>query len=622
MMSTQIQRVSAIVLCCLMAILATFALEPSVVTAGITEPCLTVKIPLEERIRAASAVIYGHVVAQRAVWDDARRSIYTINSVVVSDVWKSSMPLPDTIPVVTEGGDMGTMGRTVIGALQLAIGDVGYMLLEPPRNRDITLLDAGTRSWFRPYAEVQGLLVRGNDGTVRDCWGSTGCDVRTFERRHLGALDHTVRGPHATTSRTTIDYGKPVELIQNAVSISPAACIGGSGQTITISGSGFGDTRGDSYVTFTPDGTSYYGAEYARTFVYERWSDNEIVVEVPPAYSGKVRVATGATTHESSETLRVTSNLAARTINPLTFNTLINTNGQGGLTWAMDPKLHANDTARACIESVMRHFRCKTGMSFTVDPNPASAGYALNDGINAIVFDAPGYELGAGAVAYCDWIWYSCIVGNETFYWVRDADCRLSSKFDWYYGDGPNPAFGMAKLRYVLYHEIGHAHQFGHVSEEGQTMHPVVQALPAENWLRRDVITESEQTAGIFMTSLGREFTFRGCGVQPLLPPANDDCDKDISVDVTEGSSTPTSASPLLRPNPAHDFATLDLGALAGVTTTIFVMDCFGRTMATIAVPHDIASIDIPVAQFAAGAYQIVVLGRGQMLGAMPFVIH
>jgi len=591
-------------------------------SAGITEPCLAVQIPLQDRIRTASTVVYGHVVAQRATWDDAKRSIYTINSVIISDSWKSSVPLPDTVYVITEGGDMGTMGRTVIGALQLSVGDVGYILLASPRNRDITLTHAGIQTWYRPYSEVQGLLVRGNDGLVRDCWGSTGCDVRTFERRYLGALEHTVRGPRATSPRTTTNHVKPADLVQNAVSIDPSTCIGGMAQTITITGSGFGDTRGDNYVTFTPDGTNYYGAEYAQTFRYLRWADDEIVVEVPPSYSGKVRVVVGSTTYESTEALRVTSNLAPRSVNPLTYNMLINTNGQGGYTWSMDPKLHANDTARACVESVMQHFRCKTGMPFSVNPSPAAAGYALNDGINAIIFDAPGYELGAGAVAYCDWVWFSCILGDETFYWVGDSDCRLSSKFNWYYGDGPNPEFGMAKLRYVLYHEIGHAHQFGHVSEEGQSMHPVVQALPAENWLRRDVITESEQRAGSYMTSLGQTFAFRACGVQPLAVLSGDDCDTDISTHIEETTLGEAGLLPLLRPNPAHDLLTLELGVLSGRTSTVRIVDNVGREVAVIDVTRGRNTIDIPVSNLSAGLYQVVITGAGTRLGARTVVVR
>jgi hypothetical protein len=376
--------------------------------------------------------------------------------------------------------------------------------------------------------------------------------------------------------------------------------IGGMGEPVTISGSGFGSERGDSYVTFTQDGTNYHSADYARTFKYRSWSDTEIVVEVPPSYSGTARVVVGSTTHESADVLRVTSNLAARSINPLTFNTLINTNGSGGYTWAMDPELHDNAQARSCVESVMREFRCKTGMSFTVSPEPATAGYALNDGINAIVFDAPGYELGAGAVAYCDWIWYSCILGDQTFYWVRDTDCRLSRKFDWYYGEGPNPTFGMAKLRYVLFHEIGHAHQFGHVSELGESMHPVVQALPAEDWLARDTITTSEQRAGTFMTTLGRTFTFRACGVQPLIAPANDDC---VATSVDGSEEIGVAEQLRLWPNPTSGIVTVEIDLEPGATAVVTVVDVLGEAVRSLKTTDQRTTID--VSDLPVGTYHI-----------------
>lgn len=586
-----IARYTIVTLCCMMSALP--------LHAGITEPCLAVKIPLAERIASTTAIVHGRVIAQHATWDDAHRSIYTINTVIVYDAWSTDAGVSDTISIVTEGGDMGAMGRTVIGALQLSVGDDGYLLLERPRRRDITLHNAGTTVWYRPYAETQGLFVV-RDGIVVDCWGTTGRSAEAFEAELPSAWQHRRHAPRP--SEPAARPAKSLDHVQGTITVLPVRVIGGMGEPVTITGSGFGSERGDSYVTFTQDGTNYHSPDYARTFKYRSWSDTEIVVEVPPSYSGTVRVVVGSTTHESADVLRVTSNLAARSINPLTFNTLINTNGSGGYTWAMDPELYDNAQARSCVESVMREFRCKTGMSFTVSPEPATAGYALNDGINAIVFDAPGYELGAGAVAYCDWIWYSCILGDQTFYWVRDTDCRLSRKFDWYYGEGPNPTFGMAKLRYVLFHEIGHAHQFGHVSELGESMHPVVQALPAEEWLARDTITTSEQRAGTFMTTLGRTFTFRACGVQPLIAPANDDC---VATSVDGSEEIGVTEQLRLWPNPTSGVVTVEIDLEPGATATMTVVDVLGNTVIS-AQTSDRRTI-IDMGQVPRGTYMIVV---------------
>lgn len=586
--------------------------------AGITDPCMSVKIPLAERIAASRHVIHGQVVAQRATWDDAQRSIYTINTVVVHDVWKTPDAIGDTILVLTEGGDMGTMGRTVVGTLKLDVGDLGYLLLERPRLGDATFARAGVSKFYRPYGEVQALLVESSTHELNDCWGGTSLTTSSFEKNCLAVHSHAARSDRPLPSARMKGSEKTIERAQGFIAFAPFKVIGGKGDTIMITGFDFGAERGTSYVTFSSDGTNYHDASYARTFVYRHWSDSKIIVEVPPSYNGKVRVVVGNTMQESMTDLIVTSNLAARTINPLTYTHHINMNAGGGYTWSMDKQLFDNPQAKSCVESVMRQFRCKTGMSFDVSPQPTTAGYALNDGVNAIIFDAPGYELGAGAVAYCDWIWYSCIVGTETFYYIRDMDCRLSTKFNWYYGNGKNPEFGMAKLRYVLYHEIGHAHQFGHVSQIGESMFPIVQALPAEEWLRRDTITESEQRAGTFMTQLGRSFTFRGCGVQPLLAPANADCASDSTVDVNEEAVV---NNVRIWPNPASTVLNVLREGTTDSDATVMITNMLGEQQELGAIPRGATSVQLSLGGLSSGRYMVSTRMANGAVTIMPLTI-
>lgn len=588
-----------------MMTLAFFVVSGSYIYAELTEPCLAVKIPLTERIASSQAIIYGRVIAQRSTWDDAERSIYTLNTVVVHDVWKGGT-ITDTITVLTEGGDMGAYGRTVIGSLKLSLGDVGYLFLEYPRNTDVTFNKSVVAHFHRPYAEGQALLVQRDDQILYDCWGSTGLSPHTFEQEILGSYQHLLFSPRPHDSSLRLDNKKNTEIIQGLINLVSERVIGGAGDTAVIRGLGFGNERGSNYVTFTSDGTNYHAADYARQFVYRTWTDSEIVVEVPPSFSGKVRVVVGGKTYESMNVLHVTSNLNARTLSPLTYTNLINTDGKGGYTWSVDKALYDNEQARTCIESVMRQFRCKTGMSFTVAPTSTETGYKLNDGVNAIVFDAPGYELGAGAVAYADWIWYSCIVGDQTFYYVRDTDCRLSKKFNWYYGDGKNPEFGMAKLRYVLYHEIGHSHQFGHVNEPGESMHPIVQALPAEEWLHRDTITASEKRAGWFMTRQGRDFTFRGCGITPLLPPQTDDCNSDVTSGLHDDRSV-ANAGCALWPNPADNILHVSLPQTVAAGSIVTIIDLLGIDRAVIVIPSGTDNLTLPVDALPAGRYSLII---------------
>lgn len=587
--------------------------------AEITEPCLTVKIPLEQRVSASRAIIHGRVIAQRAVWDDAERSIYTLNTVVVHDVWKGASDIRDTITVLTEGGDFGSYGRTVIGTLKLSVGDVGYLLLEHPRKNDVTFFSSHASTFYRPYAEQQALMITNESNQLVDCWGSTGLSSAQYENQILRDLQHRVVSQRPAEPHAHRQTNKSIETVQKLTMVTDKV-IGGAGQTATIRGTGFGAERGSNYVTFTSDGTNYHPAEYARTFVYRKWTDDEIVVEVPPSYSGKVRVILGDKVCESINPMRVTSNLSPRTIRPLTYTNHINTNGKGGYTWSIDKVLYDNSEARTCIESVMRQFRCKTGMSFDVAPEATTAGYKLNDGVNAIIFDAPGYELGAGAVAYCDWVWYSCIVGNETFYYIRDTDCRLSTKFNWYYGNGKNPEFGMAKLRYVLYHEIGHALQLGHVNEPGESMYPIVQALPAEDWLHRDTITESEQLAGWLVTQRCREFTFRGCGVTPIAPPITDDCNSDVTSDVADILHGAHDVA--ITPNPATDIISIHFGTSKRPITVITIVDLLGIVRHTHTVTQGLGSITLSVAALPAGRYSIVCHDLASVVSASTIIIQ
>ncbi len=80
-----------------------------------------------------------------------------------------------------------------------------------------------------------------------------------------------------------------------------------------------------------------------------------------------------------------------------------------------------------------------------------------------------------------------------------------------------------------------HSLGLGHVNEEGPSMYPTVIFLPSDNWSARDVITTAEEeTATKHFVGLSRNFTFRACGIDPLL--ANDDCENvyGLKVDIAE----------------------------------------------------------------------------------------
>jgi hypothetical protein len=106
---------------CLFSFLMLGSLNLSSKEKVFPSPCLSVNIPLSERVSKSQAIVFGKVTNQKAMWDDEMRSIYTMNTIVVSEEWNTSGSIGSTIQILTEGGDFGAMGRTVIGALTLSL---------------------------------------------------------------------------------------------------------------------------------------------------------------------------------------------------------------------------------------------------------------------------------------------------------------------------------------------------------------------------------------------------------------------------------------------------------------------------------------------------------------------
>jgi alpha-glucosidase (family GH31 glycosyl hydrolase) len=61
--------------------------------------------------------------------------------------------------------------------------------------------------------------------------------------------------------------------------ISPSTA--SAGQIVTVTGVNFGATQGDSYITFSDDGTNWGAPPDVATFSLDSWSDNEITFTIP-----------------------------------------------------------------------------------------------------------------------------------------------------------------------------------------------------------------------------------------------------------------------------------------------------------------------------------------------------
>jgi len=291
--------------------------------------------------------------------------------------------------------------------------------------------------------------------------------------------------------------------------LSPLNIIGGMGQVLTIRGTGFGDSRGTNFVSFKQNDPDIYMDEQAGTALnYCNWSDKQIEVEMPSAYSGTIHMNIDGTKCISPEILNVKANFNTISTNPLDYFHLINKNGRGGYTWYIHREYWENSDARTAIEEVFEEFRCKTGVNFVLANHPTDEIPACNPHINLI---GPDLTIPVGGFHYL--CWYT----SPAFSHSVSMNIGMSSSEVWYYGKG-DLQNGSAKFRYVLMHELGHAAGLGHVNELGQTMYPSVTLQPSNSWFQRDSLTNEEVTAISHFVKLSQNFAFRGPGITPLLP--------------------------------------------------------------------------------------------------------
>ncbi len=358
-------------------------------------------------------------------------------------------------------------------------------------------------------------------------------------------------------------------IAQQIQNFTPKEIVGGKGDIITISGSGFGAIRGSSYISFFLEGEKYTNAAESATFKYVKWSDTEIKMEMPVAFSNRIKMVKGTNEVFSVEMLKVMANLAYREVNPLVYNLLIDKNNRGGITWYVHPTYWNNAEIKQAIADVVKEFRCKTGVNYVIEPLTKTIPLSLDQGLHII---APDENL--NIVGYNAKLWSSCILGAETFYFNETQLLQFDTDQKWYYGVGKAPV-GTTKFRYVLYHEMGHSLGLGHVNEEGQSMYPTVNFLPSDNWSQRDTITTAEKTAIQHYVTLSQNFSFTGCGINPIS--TIDNCENVYGQNVRLSEYINPDNS-LIYPNPASNYFTIQVPRNTTIVNAqLRIFDHFGK---------------------------------------------
>lgn len=471
--------------------------------------------------RAASVplIIEGEVLESQGFRGTNGR-IYTSNRVRVYKLLKGQAPTEITL--LTEGGTVGLDRQELTNTLSLVPGEQGVFFLEPAPF-------AGTAAAgvaYAAYASQQG-FVRYELGTL-----TAAEPFRTYPA--LGAEFYRAVAPGSTpqlvqanpsleaaVSRRAVPMANQV-LAPTITTIGPLTLTAGTGAVLTISGSGFGNTRGNGFVEFrnADDG----GATYTKITDadYVSWSDTRIQVLVPSlsstrntAGTGPVRVTTTDQQQSTSPAI-VTVVYAASNVQDNTralraIPNNLNQNGEGGYTFRFDPGFANNTAANAAWQRALESWRCQTGVNWVVGATRTKAGVA-EDSENAVGFDS-GTDLPANVLGRTTSYYRGCFLSNGTVsFYVQEIDTQFDDATNWQFGPG-NPTATQIDFESVALHELGHAQQLSHLILPSAVMHYAI----ARGQLSRRLAAASDIAGGRYVLR-NRGFLRSECGSSAMLP--------------------------------------------------------------------------------------------------------
>ncbi len=266
----------------------------------------------------------------------------------------------------------------------------------------------------------------------------------------------------------------------------PTTTSAGTGSQITITGSGFGPGPASitKYIEFANSDNGGQTGVKPALVEYVSWADDKIVVIVPSrAGTGSIKVYNGTSTGVSSSSLTVSYNI----INVSTFQLKhVDANTQGGSTWQLELGFNGQSNAKNSFLKSLSAWTCFTGINWKVGA-PTPANQTGRDGINIVRFDT-GTELPAGVLGVA-YTYYSSCGSNK--WQITETDLVFDKERNWNFEDAL-PASSEMDFQSVVQHELGHAHNLGHVIDRDDLMHYAVSSGA------RNTIGQNNRSGGAF----------------------------------------------------------------------------------------------------------------------------
>ena len=442
------------------------------------------EISLQQQIEQSSLVVEGEVVNSEPVWDPNHTMIYTRHTIKVYKVFKGEFV--ETVEVITKGGIIGLKAVFVSHSLKLGKGKIGVFTLH-----ESTVRLGSKQKQFKVYSGSQGFYAYNLESDmVTNPFVEKKGITRSFynEILTLTKKDYKTIKPFNKVESLKKDSNKNNGMPPAIIGFSPSTISAGTGSVLTITGSGFGAAQGKvGFRNSDVGGGAFFDALDSQVL---SWNDNSITVEVPvigsnnnaingTAGTGVIRV-TDANGSSINSTGILTISYAEINVSG-DFGTGLRSyktqhhddNLSGGYTWIMENDFFNETThvgAPDAFFSAFDNWRCETGVNWELSNLFTDTSTATTEE-NIITFDTDGTsnELPAGTIGTCTYSFSGSNCTSGIVWIVTDLDIVFDRETNWYFGTGD--IAGKIDFETVALHELGHAHQLGHVINTANVMH-------------------------------------------------------------------------------------------------------------------------------------------------------
>lgn len=236
--------------------------------------CMIYKLPEQYLIQNSSLIVRAEVLSKESDWNAEKTRIYSYYQLKVYEDFNGSAP--SYLTLVAEGGQVGYNEEQFADRIDLTVGEELVILLnQVPAHWKGIRREANQ---FSSWTSIQGVFrVDNQTGEMYDIFNRFE-DLDAFRAR-VSSL--TGRRPQILEQKARINNTLPPASTAAVVSgLSPQTVTAGTKTILTITGSGFGATRGNGFVEFRSifdDGS--FGRPLIKDYLF--WSDTEIRLFVP-----------------------------------------------------------------------------------------------------------------------------------------------------------------------------------------------------------------------------------------------------------------------------------------------------------------------------------------------------